>query len=181
MDELGSSCFGNDLLFWFSPTNRTRFFSPNDRCGSTTTRLRRFRLPPSSRECTLVCFIGSTEGKYKRAGWYLRAHLLGRYPHGGAPASRRKGGQDRRNDEVRTRASFCLLPSLVTEENAPWAPEDFGRGKTPDWSGTRVTCNSRFTTQLHSKRRWGGGRHPWPQGGSTVVDCGTVVPYSLGA
>ena len=65
------------------------------------------------------------------------------------------------------------------EENAPWAPEDFGRGKTPDWSGTRVTCNSRFTTQLHSKRRWGGGRHPWPQGGSTAVDCGTAVPYSV--
>ena len=84
-------------------------FSPNDRCGSTTTRLRRFRLPPSSRERTLVCFIVSTEGKYKRAGWYLRAHLLGRYPYGGAPASRRKGGRDRRNDKVRTRASFFLF------------------------------------------------------------------------
>ena len=36
------------------------WFSPNDRCGSTTTRLRRFRLPPSSRERTLVCFIVST-------------------------------------------------------------------------------------------------------------------------
>ena len=131
------------------------WFSPNDRCGSTTTRLRRFRLPPSSRERTLVCFIVSTYGKYERAGWYLRAHLLGRYPHGGAPASRRKGGQDRRNDEVRTRASFCLLPSLVTEENAPWAPEDFGRGKTPDWSGTRVTCNP--ATQ---QAEMGGGTSP---------------------
>lgn len=73
------------------PLQTEPWFSPNDRCGSTTTRLRRFRLPPSSRERTLVCFIVSTEGKYKRAGWYLRAHLLGRYPHGGAPASR-KGG-----------------------------------------------------------------------------------------
>ena len=61
----------------------------------------------------------------------------------------------------------------------PWAPEDFGRGKAPDRSGTRITCDSRLQPSYTASGDGGGTSPVATLGGSTVADCGTTVPYSV--